>query len=472
MRYLIFTIWIKRDPATNRARLLSTKFIPEETFRYNRKAMQNYARRVGADFLVVQDRKYASVMYQHTDGHDLPAYEKFRIADFLADYERVLYVDSDVLITPAARNIFIEFPDPDFFYARNEGHLQQPGYIETLAANGKVTNWARSANGVYRYFNSGVMLASRPQRAMFAQFNAEFATSVFQYDRFIDQGYINVLIQLQQMPVQDLPPTFNYFLEDKERRFDSDFIHYAGPGFLPPSLARHEKMLEFRQMQMIADYYRLYDNRLAVPRIKALFGLLIQRWWLSIVPALTRVWSIVVLKFDYWVHFKAKSTLVSRQRKSRHFIKRVFRWRQPQSLPGVYQSMRADYITRVATLIARFRQQTVPGALFAQPHPVQLPLVDDLKIRPPDLPVDVIAYAKAEVWLVMIKVGPADLTDVQLLRQKTQSYPEAKCWLITMGRKQPDLEGSVLASSLTDIEQLEILLGGMASTVALEHQGK
>ncbi len=84
--------------------------------------MARYAKRINADFLVVQERKYSLLLRGYVNG-DLPVYEKFRLADFLEQYDRVLYLDSDILITPQARDIFAEFSNPKFFYAYDEGHI-------------------------------------------------------------------------------------------------------------------------------------------------------------------------------------------------------------------------------------------------------------------------------------------------------------------------------------------------------------
>jgi hypothetical protein len=65
-----------------------------------------YARRIGADCRVIT---------QPTQGDPLMwNFEKFQIQSYFRDYERILYVDADVLVLPHAPDIFAAVGARDF----------------------------------------------------------------------------------------------------------------------------------------------------------------------------------------------------------------------------------------------------------------------------------------------------------------------------------------------------------------------
>jgi len=70
------------------------------------KMFDHYAKRVVADLIVCREPQY-SIHFQSDGGEAILACaEKLKIGELLSQYERVLYVDADVLISPNAENIF------------------------------------------------------------------------------------------------------------------------------------------------------------------------------------------------------------------------------------------------------------------------------------------------------------------------------------------------------------------------------
>src|SRR3989344_7906914 len=57
--------------------------------------IKNYAQKIGADFIVKTETSFP-----------LPHYAKFEIAKLLETYDRVLYLDTDILVSPDTPNIF------------------------------------------------------------------------------------------------------------------------------------------------------------------------------------------------------------------------------------------------------------------------------------------------------------------------------------------------------------------------------
>lgn len=114
--------------------------------------MAEYAKRVGADFVVLT-----------WPGHpDWPMSGKFQIPRVLDHYERIAYVDADVLLRPGCVNLF-DMCEPDEFGACDElpFHRRQPqfglednylDYRRRLGFEDIEVPW---------YFNAGVMVVAR-----------------------------------------------------------------------------------------------------------------------------------------------------------------------------------------------------------------------------------------------------------------------------------------------------------------------
>ena len=65
-----------------------------------------YGKKVGAD-VIVSDRLHYKVDIKNPKFDASPAWcEKLYITDLLKEYDRVLYLDADIIVTPEARDIF------------------------------------------------------------------------------------------------------------------------------------------------------------------------------------------------------------------------------------------------------------------------------------------------------------------------------------------------------------------------------
>ncbi|CAH9067196.1 hypothetical protein PSECIP111951_03727 [Pseudoalteromonas holothuriae] len=146
MKKAIFTLAIGDNPMYQAA-ILSFKY---------------YAEKVGAD-LVVSEQLHFPINICDAKYDANPAWaEKLRIGELLKEYDRVLYLDADILVAPNAQNIFEQYPDPETIYMLNEGavcdrQLERQLIEEKL---GRIS-WPAS-NGCFTYYNVGVILASKP----------------------------------------------------------------------------------------------------------------------------------------------------------------------------------------------------------------------------------------------------------------------------------------------------------------------
>ena len=71
-----------------------------------KKSFKAYAKKVNADFLCIKEYKDIFKYIPANSFFEKAILEKLNLGDLLNDYERVLYIDADILITPKAKDIF------------------------------------------------------------------------------------------------------------------------------------------------------------------------------------------------------------------------------------------------------------------------------------------------------------------------------------------------------------------------------
>ncbi|HOW31885.1 MAG TPA: glycosyltransferase, partial [Bacteroidales bacterium] len=199
MKYLVLTIAIGEE-----YRQLSVLTHP---------TIKTYADRIGADFIAITDQAISKTT---------PHWEKFQIYHYLEIYDRVLYIDTDVIIRDDCPNLFSIVPDTHLGMFE-EGRFTQRGYDLMIqickAYNVVLPDW----NG--KYYNSGVMVISRVHRSLFKKPEKEVPN-------FFEQSYLNMLIAKRETDIYEIEHKFNRMTcMDRftgEERFASYIIHYAG----------------------------------------------------------------------------------------------------------------------------------------------------------------------------------------------------------------------------------------------------
>jgi len=187
--------------------------------------MRHAAQRWGAEFVEIRD---PIVPWKD------PLWEKLNLDRHLAMYERVVFVDRDVVISEKCPNLFDIVP-PDTFGvvpSEQEGHC----FLDNIRHGMDPICRLLSIEMEYtkEYYNSGVMI-----------FNPQLHESVFEFARAIhplpshrgwvtiDQGVLSAALKYLQTPVCQLPPTFNRCgakLWTHWKPEMDDFIwHFCGP---------------------------------------------------------------------------------------------------------------------------------------------------------------------------------------------------------------------------------------------------
>lgn len=221
----------------------------DPSYAYTYRAFEKYAKKIGADLIMSTTPHYA--IDTKMPGYK-PKYaawlEKIYIQELLKHYDRVLYIDADILITPHAPDIFKVYPEEDKLYMLNEGALlsREKQINQVLSFLPLDKTWTTE------YYNSGVMLVSKKAN-LFAHVNQEELLNLCGKVSMYEQTYFNYLIVKHGIKMGDLSKDFNRmncFGEEGYR--DSYFIHYAGGSFC--------SSLKLRYRTIIEDYQKMYNE--------------------------------------------------------------------------------------------------------------------------------------------------------------------------------------------------------------------
>jgi len=228
---LIVTIMLGKDPS----------------YYFAKKTFKEYAKKVNAKFICI-DRP--SHIFQLTNkNHSRNAVnallEKISLGSFSREYDQILYIDADILITPHAEDIFALNEAKSSLYMFNEGlTADRSGELSLISS--VLETPIKDKN----YFNAGVILFPSV---------IDFLTSIRIHEleifhnksAWFDQTYVNFKIRSRNLSIKNLDRQFNYMAQKKgnEKRFLASFIHYAGNGYCPKKQ---------RPLYMLNDYCYLY----------------------------------------------------------------------------------------------------------------------------------------------------------------------------------------------------------------------
>lgn len=176
-----------------------------------------YARRVGAEFVEIRTRKWPDIH---------PNFEKLQIRDVLDVYDRILYLDCDTLIRHDTPDLFNLVPETHFA-AYNDCWWGGWDLAPNAWPDFRAPHYGVEPVAITRYFNSGVMLASKCHQHVF-DFPPKLDAAQFTQQP-IDQPWINIQLTRLNVPIYELPYTFNRTHSVKiGKRTDAYIIHYNG----------------------------------------------------------------------------------------------------------------------------------------------------------------------------------------------------------------------------------------------------
>jgi len=176
--------------------------------------MREYASQLGADLVSLEDRRF----------HDRsPHWEKMRIREVLDIYDRIAWIDVDVIIHPKAPSIFDACPLGSFG-AFDEGRIFTDR-VNNLAPESSFYGIPLKPTRPFTYFNSGVMVADKSHAGIFVQPTHAAPNSIMH-----DQTYLNLQLQATNSPFVDLTSKWNglHSVHGENDRKQLYTVHYAG----------------------------------------------------------------------------------------------------------------------------------------------------------------------------------------------------------------------------------------------------
>ena len=199
-----------------RKAVVSAAFGPmhERMSGYSYHTFRRYAKNVGADFVPITERKFPERK---------PHLEKFQIRDILQDYDVVLWVDCDALISRHACSVFDHVP-PGHFAAVDEGvHGTLIDVPRELRAVSDAAGLPFPEKRPFIYFNSGVFVAWKEHGRLFDNMPDRIPTE----HGINDQTLLNVRVALSGTPFTALAKTWNMIWVPPGFEL-SHIVHFAG----------------------------------------------------------------------------------------------------------------------------------------------------------------------------------------------------------------------------------------------------
>ena len=209
----------------NKNAILVVSVGDDSKLKYSLPTFNSYADKVNADVVLIRDSQY-NLESTFPGYYNYLNFEKNQIYNYFDKYERILRLDSDIIITPNAPNYF-EL-DPSFLYVSREdvGSRASSRWNEITTiknALGDIPDWNKF------YYNSGVMLTSSIHKPAFDISDIDFNIDLGQ---FKEQNVVNWKTHNYNFKHKDLGKNFNFTAAHEEvsttSRLEADIIHYAG----------------------------------------------------------------------------------------------------------------------------------------------------------------------------------------------------------------------------------------------------
>jgi len=179
-----------------------------------------YADKCGADFII----------YDHepeiwTDDKK-PHYRILKAIETFEEYDRILFMDTDVVINPNCPNIFDVVPPEcigSVFEDKGSRQKKRRKLIKAIQGRWGDVGWREG------YTNAGVLVASRQHVRMFEPHKGEYYLGWGSVDVHMSYKAHQYGMQMMELPFQWNHMTmFSQAWNDSPDRFNSNIIHYAG----------------------------------------------------------------------------------------------------------------------------------------------------------------------------------------------------------------------------------------------------
>jgi hypothetical protein len=182
-------------------------------------SVEEYAQRIGADFYVLGGE---------ASQPNFPQEDKFRLSQYLAKYDRVIYLDADITVTPSAPDLFSVVPS-DYLGICDERLYDLEDSLFTQRDNDvldmqRAYRFRKTTSN--RYYNTGLMVASREHARLF-----EPMTQPYRLYHTAEQDLINARIIEYGTKTLRFGPELVWMWfanQDGSQKSKAKFHHFAG----------------------------------------------------------------------------------------------------------------------------------------------------------------------------------------------------------------------------------------------------
>jgi lipopolysaccharide biosynthesis glycosyltransferase len=207
--------------------------------------MKDFADRWECDFIILNhktDYIVPSTPHQcYKDG--ITHYRIMKLYDLLNKYDRILSMDTDMVILPNCPNPFEEVPEHKIgsvLEDKGSREMDRVNIMLQIQSKYGMVGWTSG------YINTGFFIVSKQHKDIFQKINGEYWTSIG-----VDDIHIGYLIHKLGFEVHELSYKWNHMSMFSEEwngspdRFESYVIHYAGAGVYNPGVrSKEEQALE------------------------------------------------------------------------------------------------------------------------------------------------------------------------------------------------------------------------------------
>ena len=214
--------------------------------------LKAYAKRVGADFMILDH------VPESDSGDGLPHYRIMKHYELHEEYDRILHIDSDMILSSDCPDVFKLVPyDKIASVYEDEGsrRVHRRNLIARIQQKFGSVDWDSG------YINTGFFLTSKCHRDIYQPIDGEY------WKEFgSDDVHLAYLIHKYNYEIMPLSFRFNHMTMFSEpwnnnaNRFNSYVIHYGGAGVF-------DRGVKNKIEQMRRDYDRIYNNKLKILKI-------------------------------------------------------------------------------------------------------------------------------------------------------------------------------------------------------------
>jgi len=199
------------------------------------KSVEGYCDKFNIDLKVLKEKK---INLKTSKQYNYLTFEKNQVYELYDEYDRILRLDSDILIKPNTPNLFLL--KSDYIYASREDvysrRMSRLSEIKLIKSElGDIPSWNDF------YFNSGVILASYQHKEIY-QISEQDKKIIESKNlgSFKEQNFLNWRCRINNFKIRDLGPKYNRtrIYDNIISKEESYILHYAGP-----QKGKREKML-------------------------------------------------------------------------------------------------------------------------------------------------------------------------------------------------------------------------------------